>query len=116
MWAKLGAVKNRFNMAMSSYMTLVKRIGSDATWRWAKGFDLEELEARKVQLDLWMDRSEFWKSFAVHEAPELRKKFVEAAASREMKFVCDCEAMVKALEQKTKQLTNMHNARVSTGN
>ena len=95
-WAKLTAVKNKFNIAMSSCMTLEARIQSDESWQWAKGFDMEELRTKKGMLDKFCDHSEFWKAFAVHDMP-MR------------------EAAVNMLEWKIKQLSNMHNARVCTG-
>ena len=74
-----------------------------------RGAHHQEGSARHV-----LHGTEFWKAFAVHEITILKKNFVEVVAMQAAKDLGKCEAAVNTLEWKTKQLTNMHNARVCT--
>jgi hypothetical protein len=114
-WSALASLKSRFNIAMSSYMTMEARIrtDSDKNWSWAQGYDLKELQAKKMQIDTFCEVSDFWKSFAVNEVSTMKKCFADTAAALEKKKLGERDVVIRTLEQKIGQLTKMYNARVS---
>ena len=110
LWKKAGSLRDRASTAVSAYHRLDQAVRTEPAWAWANGVELNNLSARKVDVDSFARQSQFWKDFFLLDLAAMKKKYEEKVSSKELLALEECTKFMEALERQVTKMTSMHSA------
>ena len=112
-WKEVTTMKRVWNDALSQYVNVREKIQKDVDWKWAAGWDLNQLDELYQNIVNVTMKSFFWTQFTVTDVGTMKGMMGGKQIEEGMHLLGDMQTKTKAWQQALKETTASHTARMS---
>lgn len=111
---KLRVAKDKYSATMASVHGVERSIDGDDCWRWARGYDADELKNAKNNLEDILQKSPFWSTWSLQDIVHIKKEYDAETIKCEGRRLEGVLEGLAILDKKVKNMLAQQNARTKT--